>query len=113
MVPLEPGSKEQAVGQLPKVPSDLEAQVGYHIDTKDPSKKERVFGYLHLKTTDINQSWGLGLPLGNAWHSKTIRASLAPSSVAPPLGVVFMPLAPPVSAPTTMTRKSSPLADPL
>ena len=39
----------------PKVPSDLEAKVGYHIDTKDPAKKERVFGYLHQKTTAINR----------------------------------------------------------
>jgi hypothetical protein len=50
-------------GHCPKVPTDLEAGVGYHIDTKDPAKKERVFGYLHQKTTDINAELGLELPL--------------------------------------------------
>ena len=53
-------------GHCPKVPQDLEATVGYHIDTKDPSKKERVFGYLHQKTTDINIELGLELPLCNS-----------------------------------------------
>jgi hypothetical protein len=52
-------------GSCPRVPSDLEAGVGYHIDTKDPSKNERVFGYLHQKTTDINRELGLELPLGD------------------------------------------------
>src|SRR5262249_50829729 len=50
-------------GHCPKVPTDLEAGVGYHIDTKDPAKKERVFGYVHQKTTDINAALGLELPL--------------------------------------------------
>jgi hypothetical protein len=56
-------------GHCPKVPKDLEAGVGYHIDPKDPSKKERVFGYLHQKTTDINVELGLELPLCNSTHS--------------------------------------------
>jgi hypothetical protein len=56
------------VGSCPKVPSDLEAKVGYHVDTKDPSHKERVFGYVHLKTTDLNQEFGLELPLGNSTY---------------------------------------------
>jgi hypothetical protein len=42
--------------------------VGYHIDTKDPTKKERVFGYLHQKTTAINQELGLELPLGTSTY---------------------------------------------
>jgi hypothetical protein len=50
------------------VPSDLEARVGYHIDTKDPSQKELVFGYLHQKTTAINRALGLELPLGNSTY---------------------------------------------
>ena len=53
----------------PKVPSDLEAKVGYHIDTTDPAKKERVFGYLHQKTTAINQELGLELPVGNSTYA--------------------------------------------
>lgn len=51
-----------------KVPSDLEAKVGYHIDTKDPAKKERVFGSLHQKTTAINQTLGLELPVGTSTY---------------------------------------------
>lgn len=66
---LRQGAKGELLASCPKVPSDLEAKVGYHIDTKEPSKKERVFGYLHLKTTAINQSLGLELPLGNATYA--------------------------------------------
>jgi hypothetical protein len=53
----------------PKVPSDLEAGVGYHVDTKNPGKKERVFGYLHLKTTDFHPDFTLELPLGNSTYA--------------------------------------------
>jgi hypothetical protein len=53
----------------PKVPSDLEAGVGYHIDTKNPGQKERVFGYLHLKTTDLHPDFALELPLGNSTYA--------------------------------------------
>jgi len=56
------------VGSCPKVPADLDARVGYHIDTKDPSKKEPVFGYLHLKTTALNRELGLELPLGTSTY---------------------------------------------
>jgi hypothetical protein len=56
----------QLLARCPKAPSDLEAKVGHHIDTKTPSKKEQVFGYLHLKTTDLTQALGLELPLGSA-----------------------------------------------
>jgi hypothetical protein len=49
----------------PKVPSDLEAGVGYHVDNQNPGHKERVFGYLHLKTTDLHPDFALELPLGN------------------------------------------------
>jgi hypothetical protein len=48
------------------MPADLEAKIGVHIDTKAPSKKEEVFGYLHLKTSDLNQELGLELPVGNS-----------------------------------------------
>jgi hypothetical protein len=53
----------------PTVPSDLDAGVGYHVDTKNPGKKERVFGYLHLKTTDLHPVFTLELPLGNATYA--------------------------------------------
>jgi hypothetical protein len=65
---LRQGPQGELVGTCPKVPSDLEAKVGYHIDTKDPSQKERVFGYLHQKTTAINRALGLELPLGNSTY---------------------------------------------
>ena len=52
------------LGSCPKVPSDLEAKIGYHVDTKDPSQKAQVFGYCHLTTTDLNREFGLELPLG-------------------------------------------------
>jgi hypothetical protein len=50
------------------VPADLEAKVGYHIDTKDPAKKERVFGSLHQQTTAINQALGLAWPVGTSTY---------------------------------------------
>ena len=53
----------------PRVPSDLEAGVGYHVDTKRPGKKERVFGYLHLRTTDLHPDFTLELPLGHSTYA--------------------------------------------
>jgi hypothetical protein len=55
-------------GCCPKVPSDLEAKVGVHVDTHNPPAKEKVFGYLHLKTTDLNSELGVELPLGNSTY---------------------------------------------
>ncbi len=63
---LSQGPKGELVGSCPKMPSDLEAKVGVHVDTKAPSKQEEVFGYVHLKTTDLNQELGLELPVGNS-----------------------------------------------
>lgn len=65
---LSQGPQGALLGRCLKVPSDLEAKVGYHIDTKDPSKTEPVFGYLHQKTTAIHRELGLELPLGNATY---------------------------------------------
>jgi hypothetical protein len=48
------------------MPSDLEAKIGVHVNTKDPSKKEEVFGHVHLITTDLNQALALALPIGNS-----------------------------------------------
>ena len=58
----------ELIGRCPKVPSDLEAKIGVHVDTKNPDKKEKVFGYLHLKTTDFNPELGLELPVGNSTY---------------------------------------------
>jgi hypothetical protein len=49
----------ELVGRCPKMPSDLEAKIGVHIDTKHPDQIEEVFGYLRLTTTDLNQDLGL------------------------------------------------------
>jgi hypothetical protein len=51
---LSQGANGALVGNCPKMPSDLEAKIGVHVDTKNPSKKEEVFGYVHLKTTDLH-----------------------------------------------------------
>jgi hypothetical protein len=56
----------EIVGSCPKMPSDLEAKIGVHVDTKNPDKKEEVFGYVHLKTTDLNPELGLELPIGDS-----------------------------------------------
>ena len=60
------GPQGELLGSCPKMPSDLEAKVGYHVDTKNPSQKELVFGYVHLKPTDLNRELGLELPVGNS-----------------------------------------------
>ena len=63
---LSRGPQGELLGSCPKVPSDLEAKVGYHVNNKNPSEKEAVFGYVHLRTTDLNRELALELPLGNA-----------------------------------------------
>jgi hypothetical protein len=63
---LSQGANGELVGNCPKMPSDLEAKIGVHVDTKNPSKKEEVFGYVHLKTTDLHPELPLELPLGNS-----------------------------------------------
>jgi hypothetical protein len=63
---LSQGPHGELVGSCPKRPSDLEAKIGVHVDTKDPSKQEEVFGYVHLKTTDLNPELALELPVGDS-----------------------------------------------
>jgi hypothetical protein len=65
---LTKGPQGELWGCCPKVPSDLEAKVGYHIDNKDPHKKERVFGFLHQKTTNIAVDLGVELPVGTSTY---------------------------------------------
>jgi hypothetical protein len=56
------GPQGKLWGCCPKVPSDLEAKVGHHVDTQNPSKKEAVLGSVPLKTTDCNGALGLERP---------------------------------------------------
>ncbi len=63
---LSQGQGGELVGSCPKMPSDLEAKIGVHVDTKNPDKKEEIFGYVHLKTTDLNPELALELPIGNS-----------------------------------------------
>jgi len=65
---LSQASTGEIVGSCPKMPSDLEAKIGVHIDTKKPDQIEEVFGYLRLTTTDLNLDLGLELPLGNSTY---------------------------------------------
>jgi hypothetical protein len=58
----------ELIGSCPKMPSDLEAKIGVHIDTQHPDQIEEVFGYLHLTTTDLNPDLGLELPLGTSTY---------------------------------------------
>ena len=65
---LTQGPQGELWGSCPKVPADLEAKVGYHLDTKDPQHTERVFGYLQQKTTNIDIELGLELPVGTSTY---------------------------------------------
>jgi hypothetical protein len=51
-------------GGWPTLPSEREAPVGYHSETQDPTKTERVVGYGPLKTTARNCELGLEVPRG-------------------------------------------------
>ena len=63
----------ELVGRCSKTPSDLEAKIGVHVDTQHPEQKEEVFGYVHLKTTDLNLELGLELPIGNSTYAANIK----------------------------------------
>jgi hypothetical protein len=63
---LSQGPSGELVGSCPKMPSDLEAKIGVHVDTKNPAHTEEVFGYVHLHTTDLHPNLPLELPLGNS-----------------------------------------------
>ena len=65
-------SQGELWARRPKVPSDLEARVGYHIDTKDPPHTERVFGYLHQTTTHIDIERGLAFPVGTSTYPANV-----------------------------------------
>jgi len=61
---LTKGPPGELWGCGPKVPSDLEATVGSHIDTKAPHPHARVFGSLHHTTTKMQGDLGLEGPVG-------------------------------------------------
>ena len=65
---LRRGPQGELLAGCPKIPSDMEAQVGYHVDNQNPGKKELVFGYNHLRTTDRNEELDLELPVGHSTH---------------------------------------------
>jgi hypothetical protein len=65
---LRQDSDGELIGSCPKMPSDLEAKIGVHMDTQHPDQIEEVFGYLHLTTTDLNPDLGLELPLGTSTY---------------------------------------------
>jgi len=65
---LRQDSGGELIGSCPKMPSDLEAKIGVHMDTQHPDQIEEVFGYVHLTTTDLNQDLGLELPLGTSTY---------------------------------------------
>jgi hypothetical protein len=63
----------EIVGRCSKMPSDLEAKIGVHVDNQHPDQKEEVFGYVHLKTTDLNPELGLELPVGNSTYAANTK----------------------------------------
>ena len=65
---LSQDAEGELIGSCSKMPSDLEAKIGVHIDTKNPDKTEEVFGYMRLTTTDLNPALGLELPLGSSTY---------------------------------------------
>jgi len=65
---LEKGPQGELLVGCSKVPSDLEAKVTYHIDNKDPQKKERVFGYEQVRTTAVMDDLELELPVANSTY---------------------------------------------
>ena len=56
------------LADCPKVPSDLGAKVGYHVDNKNPEKKELVFGYNDIRTTERNEELDLELPVAHSTY---------------------------------------------
>jgi len=63
---LRQGPHGELVGRCPTMPSDLEAKIGVHVDTKHPDKTAAIFGDVHRTTTDLNPALTLELPIGNS-----------------------------------------------
>ena len=88
---LSQASHGELVGSCPNMPSDLEAKIGVHIDTKNPDQSEEVLGYLHLKTTDLTLDLGLEVPLGNSTSPGNTKAGTACIPHRSPLAVPLRP----------------------
>jgi hypothetical protein len=84
-------SQGELIGNCSKVPSDIEARVGYHVDNKNPSKKEQIFGYLHLKTTSKENELGLELPIGNSTYPANANEGNNFFDHRSKLGIPFVP----------------------
>ncbi len=54
------GPQGELRAHCPKVPSDLEAKIGYHIHTKDPSKNDPVLGYLRPQAYNLASIFAMG-----------------------------------------------------
>jgi len=55
--------------KCPRMPSDLEAKVGYRRSNHNPNKKVKIFGFQAMITTSIEVEIGLELPVGCATSS--------------------------------------------
>ena len=65
---LSQGPQGALLGRCLKVPSDLEAKVGYHIDTKDPPRQSPSLAICTSRPLLSTAQLGLELPLGNATY---------------------------------------------
>ena len=50
--------------RCPRMPSDLEAKIGYRRSNHNPNKKVKIFGFQAMITTSIEVEIGLELPVG-------------------------------------------------
>jgi len=58
------GNRPLIYVKYPRIPSDLEAKIGYRRSSSNPDKKVKVFGYQAMITTNIELEIGLELPVG-------------------------------------------------
>jgi hypothetical protein len=88
---LRQGANGARVGNCPKRPSALEAKIGVHVDTQNPSKKEEGFGYVHLKTPELHPELPLELPLGTSTDPANTKEG---TTVLPPRTQLAVPVRP-------------------
>jgi len=70
---IQKGPQGELVGRCPKVPTDMEGRAGYHVDNKNPEKKELVFGYNQIRTTDRNEDLELELPVAHSTYPANVN----------------------------------------
>jgi hypothetical protein len=61
------------LARCPKVPTDLEGKVGYHVDNQNPEKKELVHGYNDMRTTDKNEDLDLEMPVAHSTYQANVN----------------------------------------